>query len=102
MSDESEPDWVDNYPDDAPQSPADERDEPYYIDTDCAECGTELVLADHLSDAQRRASQVFLDPDRITDKPVWYDEWACPICLDGIYLDVPPEVHPSEKEMRGK
>lgn len=59
---------------DPPQSPADPRPggEPYYIDNDCPECGTALVLADDT-------------------EPVWHDEWVCPQCDDGILMDWPAE-----------
>lgn len=58
---------------DAPRSPADPRPngEPYYIDSDCPECGTALELFDPASG--------------------WYDEWWCPECDDGIYIDWPEE-----------
>lgn len=53
-----------------PETPADERDgEPYYIDSDCPECGTILEL---------------YDPDS-----GWNDEWWCPTCEDGIHMDWP-------------
>ena len=56
-----------------PQSAADPRDgEPYYIDSDCPDCGSELVL--------------FEEP--ATDE-VWHDEWTCPDCQDGIHMDWP-------------
>ena len=52
---------------------------PQFIDPNCPECGTALVLADMLD-----------DPD--CDNP-WTDEWACPNCYDGdgIYVDFEPE-----------
>lgn len=57
-----------------PQSAADARDEPYYIESECG-CGTALVLYDEYHD---------------TDDPIWYDEWWCPDCNSGLHLDVPP------------
>lgn len=50
--------------------PEDERDgEPYYIDGTCNECGTDLVQQDEDSH--------------------WNDEWECPDCQDGVYMDWP-------------
>jgi hypothetical protein len=75
---------------DKPTSPADPRpnDEPYYIDTECSECGTDLVLADELNDEVRRETDALADPEHTPDE-IWHDEWICPNCLDGIRLDVP-------------
>lgn len=63
-----------------PQSAADPRpnNEPYYIDTDCPDCGTDLVLYDKFRDGD--------------EGEIWHDEWICPECDDGIYLDIPDEV----------
>lgn len=57
--------------DDAPRSAADPRPggEPYYIDSDCPECGTPLVLYDEDSG--------------------WNDEWTCPKCQGGLHMDWP-------------
>lgn len=55
-----------------PNSPADPRDgEPYYIDSECPDCGTELR---QVEEARERG---------------WHDEWECPNCLDGIHMDWP-------------
>lgn len=89
--------------DTAPQSAADPRDgEPYYIDNDCPDCGTGLVLYDNVSDEEKRASDALANPELVEDgDQVWHDEWVCPECLDGIYLDWPGsgkqtrEEHPS-------
>jgi len=64
-----------------PVSPAIPRpgNRPYYIDTCCPECGTPLVLVDILE-----------TPNTPIDK-VWHDEFICPVCLDGIYMDWPKE-----------
>jgi len=62
---------------DAPECPADPRDgEPYYIDSECPDCGAELVLYDELVD---------------TDGETWHDEWMCPDCQSGIHMDWPQE-----------
>lgn len=65
---------------DAPRSAADPRPngEPFYIDSDCPDCGTPLVLVDHH------------DPCR-HEGPVWNDEWVCAECEDGVHLDWPQD-----------
>ena len=63
--------------DDAPESPADRRpgDVPYFRDTDCPDCGAELVYS----------------PDAADNG--WYDEFICPDCDHGdIFADWPDEV----------
>jgi len=64
---------------DKPRSAAEQRpnNKPVYIDPNCPECRTPLILVDILEN--------LLTP---TDK-VWHDEFICPKCRDGIYLDVP-------------
>ena len=64
-----------------PCSAAEEREnnKPYYIEPDCKKCGSELVLSDLLR-----------NPDVEKDK-IWHDEFACPECQDGVYLDIPEE-----------
>lgn len=63
---------------DKPTSPSDPRpnDEPYYIDSECPDCGTELALYDELTDE---------------DGETWHDEWMCPECREGIHMDWPEE-----------
>lgn len=57
---------------DRPETPADLRDsEPYYIESVCPDCGTKLRQN---QDAKEHG---------------WHDEWECPNCLDGIYIDWP-------------
>jgi hypothetical protein len=51
---------------------------PYYISPNCPTCGTPLVLWDRLNERSPLA-----------DDQVWYDEWSCPRCRDGIWLDWP-------------
>lgn len=82
-----------------PRSPADPRpnDEPYYIDTTC-DCGADLVLYDSLTDEQRQSSQALSGPEPEQDEP-WYDEWVCPVCLDGIHMDW-PDRHFSDDESK--
>lgn len=62
---------------DAPQCAADPRPNgvPYYIDSDCPDCGTGLVLNDEL----------------VGSHDIWHDEWTCPECRDGLHMDWPPE-----------
>lgn len=62
-----------------PRSAADPRpgNRPFYIPPACPQCGTPLVLSDLLD-----------DPATPQDE-VWHDEWACPTCRDGVYLDWP-------------
>lgn len=62
-----------------PSSPADPRpnNEPYYIDADCPECGTALVLYDEHHETGS------------SDETVWHDEWVCPSCEDGLHVDWP-------------
>jgi Zn-finger nucleic acid-binding protein len=50
---------------------------PCYIDQNCPKCGAALVLADTLEDSQ------------IPGENIWYDEFICPQCRNGIYLDLP-------------
>ena len=72
-----------------PQSAADEREEPYYIDTECPECNEELVLYDSLSDETLSESGKLGGNTADSADEIWYDEWVCPDCLDGIHLDTP-------------
>lgn len=72
-----------------PQSWNDPRpnNEPYFIDSTCSVCGTELELLDKFSDD--------VDMDKLDDgedDDVIRDEWVCPnvSCdVNGVYLDVP-------------
>lgn len=61
-----------------PRRPSDPRPggRPYYIAPTCDNCGAALVLNDVLRGTSARQ--------------VWHDEWTCPTCRDGIYLDWPP------------
>lgn len=69
---------------DAPESAADPRDgEPYYIDNECPNCGTELVLYQEWED------------EDYEDDEIWHDEWWCPGCENGIHMDW-PEAHREE------
>lgn len=65
-----------------PQSAADPRpgNKPFYIKPNCPKCGAELVLLDTL-----------LFPSKPRNK-IWHDEFTCPICRDGIYIDWPEEM----------
>lgn len=59
---------------DKPESAADPRpnNEPYYIDSKCQSCGTELVLED----------------EDLPEEETWHDEWICPDC-ESLHLDWP-------------
>jgi len=67
--------------DNAPRNPGEPRPGgvPYYIDEACPTCGTELTLY-----------QDYLD-EEFSEDEIWYDEWCCPECEDGIHMDVPEE-----------
>lgn len=72
-----------------PQAPCHPRDEPFYIDTECPDCGTELVLNDkHRPTGDGSGARVAPEvwDERET---VWYDEWVCPKCENGIHMDHP-------------
>lgn len=71
----------DNVTDGKPLSAADPRpgNKPFYINKNCLECGTELVL-----------SYLLQNPNMPEDK-IWHDEFVCPVCKDGVYMDWPKE-----------
>ena len=71
--------------------PSEERDSPVCIDDDCPECGTELVLYDKLDPETMGDAEALADPEHQPDNDVWYDEWVCPNCLDGVHMDWPEE-----------
>lgn len=50
-------------------------EEPRHIDSSCPSCGTSLVL----NDVHRE--------EQVPPEEVWVDEWVCPRCEDGIFLD---------------
>lgn len=63
-------------------TPADARDVPQYIDPNCPECNAALVLYDKFYgfvDDQEESEEI--------GTSIWYDEWVCPVCQDGIHLD---------------
>jgi predicted nucleic-acid-binding Zn-ribbon protein len=64
-----------------PKSAADPRpnNEPYFIPKTCTKCGSKLVYADSLK-----------TPVPSEDE-FWYDEFECPKCRGGNYLDWPEE-----------
>ncbi|ACA59059.1 hypothetical protein Daud_0513 [Candidatus Desulforudis audaxviator MP104C] len=64
-----------NYPRSAAEPRPDNR--PCYIDPCCPSCGAPLVLLDLLK-----------SPETPEDE-IWYDEFICPQCRDGIHLDWP-------------
>ncbi len=69
-----------------PNSAADPRPDgrPAYIPATCPTCGTALVLLDSLENPT-------LPPDE-----VWHDEWTCPKCQDGIFMDWPEGAYEKE------
>lgn len=60
-----------------PDSAASPRpgNKPFYIKPNCQKCGAELVLYD-----------TFRNPDKPQEE-IWHDEFICPVCGDGIYMD---------------
>lgn len=50
---------------------------PKHIPADCKLCNTPLQLLDLIK-----------NPD-CPEEDIWYDEFGCPICKDGIHLDWP-------------
>ncbi len=62
-----------------PNSAADPREggKPAYIAADCPTCNTKLVLLDHI------------EHPTMPEDQIWHDEWTCPKCQDGIWLDWP-------------
>lgn len=80
---------------DGPQSAADPRPngEPYYIDTECPECGTDLVLSDeHRPTGDGTGALVAPEVWDERGETIWHDEWVCPECEDGLHMDLPEEV----------
>ncbi|AEG61075.1 Fic family protein [Desulforamulus ruminis] len=71
----------------SPDSAASPRpgNKPFYIKPNCRKCGAELVLLD-----------TFWNPDKPQEE-IWHDEFICPVCEDGIYMDWPEE---SEMEFK--
>jgi len=62
--------------------------QPFYIEPHCPQCQTKLVLSDLLEDHNA-------DPDTI-----WYDEWQCPTCRNGLHMDWPPQMVAQLNEQR--
>mgnify|MGYP005842987529 CR=1 FL=1 len=62
-----------------PRSAAEPRpgNRPYYIAPCCPDCGTPLVLLD------------LLENPEMPEDEIWHDEFICPECRDGIWLDWP-------------
>lgn len=62
-----------------PKSAADRRpnDQPYYIDPACPNCGSDLIYAN------------LLDHPPPPFEEFWFDEFICPVCQDGIFIDWP-------------
>ena len=63
-----------------PQRPADRRpgDVPYFIDAECA-CGEPLVYFEVAAGTP-------------VEDVVFYDEFTCPDCDNGVHLDVPYDI----------
>ena len=72
--------WLAQHPSWRPTSAAHPRPggRPYYIAANCPTCSTPLVLYDRLDERSPLA-----------DDQVWYDEWICPQCRDGVWMDWP-------------
>lgn len=72
-----------------PRSAADKRpnDEPFYIKKTCDVCGSKLVYADLIS-----------NPEKPFDE-IWYDEFICPKCKGGLYMDWPKTTREAFKKM---
>jgi hypothetical protein len=49
------------------------------------------MLHDELSEEQLRNNKEFAPPENQPNEGVWYDEWVCPECLDGVHMDWPEE-----------
>jgi len=64
---------------DKPRSASEKRpnNKPVYINVNCSECGTPLVLVDILENHPAQSDEI------------WHDEFICPKCRDVLYLDVP-------------
>lgn len=59
--------------------PSDPRDKPFFIEDTCPDCSTVLVLRDLYEYPQTPPDEVF------------YDEWWCTLCNDGIIMDWPQD-----------
>ena len=71
--------WLGLHPDWRPTSAAHPRPgRPFYINSECPSCGRPLVLHDRLH-----------ADSNLSDDQVWHDEWVCPNCREGIWLDWP-------------
>ena len=72
--------WLAQHPSWRPTSAAHPRPggRPYYIADNCPTCGTPFVLYDRFNE---RAP--------LADDQVWYDEWICPQCRHGVWMDWP-------------
>lgn len=53
------------------------NDRPSYIKQICDKCQAALVYADVLSESNTSIDEI------------WYDEFMCPNCRDGVYMDWP-------------
>lgn len=63
------------------------RSKPIHIQTHCENCGTELMLYDRYH-KKLTYGEKYMDVN-FTDDAIWYDEWVCPTCRDGIRMDWP-------------
>lgn len=75
-----------------PKSAADRRpnDEPYYIDKRCEDCREKLVQVD------------VLDNPACPESLIWYDEFICPKCRGGVYMDWPESKFKEMEEARNE
>ena len=75
-----------------PKCPADLRTEPHYIDSDCPDCGEALVLSDEhrpSGDTDALVAPEVWDERQEGRSVIWYDEWVCPECENGLHMDWP-------------
>ncbi len=63
------------------------NDEPYYIPKTCEKCKAPLIYRSEIDSTNWQEDELF------------YDEFMCPVCKDGIYLDIPKTAR--EKLLRG-
>lgn len=81
-----------------PETAADPRpnDEPYYIDSDCPNCGTALVLNDEHRPSGDGSGALVAPEVWDERETVFHDEWVCPDCEDGIHCDWPDHADTDE------
>lgn len=63
------------------------RINPIHIKPHCEDCGTQLMLWDRYHKREVYGEK-YMDV-QFTDDPIFYDEWVCPVCKDGVRMDWP-------------